>query len=136
MAKKIVKNAIKEYSASCVTCGTLVTDEAKFFSNGKNYCTSCAIISRKEEPALRVPEGVIKWICYAVSFLSPFTGFALGIVFLSQKEQASRSFGRHCMIVMCISLALILMFLIISAIMGIMGMGGDYAGPNIGEGYY
>jgi hypothetical protein len=72
-----------------------------------------------------------------VSFISPFAGFALGIVFLSQvNDQPSRNFGRHCMILMGASLMLIALFLIVSVIMSVMGMGADYAGPNIGEGYY
>jgi ABC-type Fe3+ transport system permease subunit len=135
MAKK-AKTGAKEYTASCVSCGALVTEETKFVSGGRNYCTSCAIISKKEEPALKVPEGIIKWLCYLVSFLSPLAGFVLGIIFLSQKDQASRVFGRHCVIVICISLALISVFLLITCMMAVMGIGGDYSGPYIGEGYY
>jgi hypothetical protein len=135
MAKK-AKTEAREYTASCVSCGALVTEDTKFVSNGRNYCTSCAIISKKEEPALRVPEGIIKWLCYLVSFLSPPAGFVLGIIFLSQKDQVSRAFGRHCVIVLCISLVLISVFLLMTVIMAVMGIGGDYSGPYIGEGYY
>ncbi len=136
MAKKTVKDPVKEYTASCVSCGALVTEDTRFVSAGRNYCTNCAIISKREEPALKAPEGIIKWICYLVSFLSPLAGFVLGIIFLSQKDTVSRAFGRHCMIVVCISLALIFMFVMITVIMSAMGLGADYAGPNIGEGYY
>ena len=136
MAKKTEKTAAKEYTASCVSCGALVTEDTKFTSNGRNYCTNCAIISKREEPALKVPEGALKWLCYIVSFLSPLAGFVLAVIFLSQKDQASRAFGRHCTIVLCISLAFIFFFLLIMVIGGIMGIGGDYSGPNIGEGYY
>lgn len=134
--EKIQKKTVKEYTASCVSCGSLITEDMKFYSEGKNYCTKCAMISKKEEPALRTPLGFVKWLCYLVSFLSPLSGFVLGIIFLSQKDADSRTFGRHCIVVMGISLALILIFLIFSAVMGIMGLGGDYTGPNIMEGYY
>ncbi len=136
MPKKLKREAEIEYTAACVSCGALVPESQKFVSGGKNYCTSCAIISRREEPALHVPAGIVKWICYLVSFLSPFAGFALGLVFLSQKDQESRNFGRHCIIVMCISLSIILLFVIVSMILSALAIGGGNLGLNIGEGYY
>jgi hypothetical protein len=136
MAKKTVKPGVKEYTASCVSCGALVTEDTKFVSAGRNYCTNCAIISKREEPAFRAPEGALKWLCYIVSFISPLAGFVMGVIFLSARDQACRTFGRHCMIVVCLSLALIFIFVISTVIAGAMGMGAEYGGPNIGEGYY
>ena len=136
MAKKSGKKAVKEYTASCVSCGTLVCEEQKFALSGKNYCTSCAILAKKEEPALSVPSGIVKWLCYLVSFFGPLAGFVLAIVYLSQKDAAAKSFGRHCMIVVCISLFLIAGFLLLSFIAGLAGVGAGTSGLNIGEGYY
>lgn len=136
MTKKTLKSEVKEYTASCVSCGTLVSEDKKFVSAGRNYCTSCAIISKKEDPALKAPEGAVKWLCYFVSFVSPLAGFVLSIIFLSQKDLTGRSFGRHNMIVVCVSLAIISIFVLMSLIMSVLGFGGEMTGPFIGEGYY
>ena len=133
---KTAKKAAKEHIASCVSCGQLINDEQRLLVDGRNYCTSCAIIARKPEPALRVPSGIVKWICYLASFFSPLTGFVIGLIFSSQKDPDSRNFGRHCIIVMSISLALLVLFVVLSIAASLAALGGGGSGLNLGEGYY
>ena len=136
MALKKRREIAKEPTAGCVSCGILVADDGRVQVDGKNYCVNCAILARKNEPVLAVPSGFVKWLCYAVSFLSPFAGFVLGIVFRSQKDAGSRSFGNRCLIIMTVSILLILIFLVLSAAAGLLEAGGSYQGLNISEGYY
>jgi hypothetical protein len=135
MARIPKKAIVSENTAACVNCGTLLTDEQKYISEGRSFCANCAMLPKKQEPALTVPAGILKWVCYIASFFSPLAGFAIGLIFFSQKNNESKSFGRHCFIVAGISLALIFLFVAASMVIGILTAGGN-AGINIGEGYY
>jgi len=135
MRKKKGVMAGPEYTAACVSCGTLITQAQEITSGGRKYCAACAITAKDEKPALVPPSGLVRIICYLVSFFSPFAGFALGIVFLSQANVQSRDFGKKCVIIMCISLSLLLLFFILAAAMGSLGAS-DAGGINLGEGYY
>jgi len=119
-----------------VNCGSLITEEQKFTLSGRNYCPNCAITARSEKPALNPPSGVLRFICYIVTFFSPFAGFVLGVVFLSQESTQSRNFGRTCVIIMCVSLALMLVFFILALALGGLGASAASSGVNMGEGYY
>lgn len=133
--KTPVKETATVNTAACVNCGTLLTDDQKYVSEGRSYCATCAILPRKQEPALAAPAGLLKWLCYLVAFFSPLAGFVLGVVFFLQKDNESRSFGRHCFIVVAISLIIIVLFLVVSAVIGMLTGAGN-SGVNIGEGYY
>jgi ABC-type Fe3+ transport system permease subunit len=136
MAKILKKTVVNDFTACCVSCGALVTDAQRVTAEGKNYCMNCAILAKKPEPALSVPRGIWKWLCYFASFFSPLTGFVIGLIFMSQKDQDSRNFGRHCLVIMCVSIALIVLFVILTLMINIAVLGGGTTGLNIGEGYY
>lgn len=135
MARTAKKTEVKENTAACVNCGTLLTEDQKYISEGRSFCATCAILPKKTDPALSVPSGILKWLCYIAAFLSPLAGFAIGLVFFSQKDDESRRFARHCFIVMGISLVLIFLFVAASAVIGMLTSGGG-TGMSMGEGYY
>ena len=69
--KTPVKETATVNTAACVNCGTLLTDDQKYVSEGRSYCATCAILPKKQEPALAAPAGMLKWLCYLVAFFIP-----------------------------------------------------------------
>jgi len=115
----------------------LIEDSKEIIIDGKNYCETCVILKQKNATSeFNAPEGALKIFSYILSFINPFIGFLFGAIFYSQKQNDNaRRFGKNCLILMAISFSFILLFLIMSIILGSSISGGDIF-YNIKEGYY
>jgi|DewCreStandDraft_4_1066084.scaffolds.fasta_scaffold15010_4 hypothetical protein len=137
MKKNSRKKINPIYTSVCINCGKLIDDSSKKIINGKSYCENCSITVNTTNPnGMNAPEGILKFFGYIFSLVNPFAGFLLGLVFYSQKNNASaKNFGKNCLILMSITFTLILIFLILSVFLGTSIAGGDIF-YNIKEGYY
>lgn len=125
------------FFAACVNCGKFIEEEPVII-NARNYCKLCGELQRDQmiSNEIKAPEGMLKIFSYIFSFINPFIGFLLGVVFYPQKQNVrARIFGKNCLILMGISLSFILLFLILLFIIGEGIFGGDIF-YNIKEGYY
>lgn len=125
------------YTAACINCGKLIHKDNEIKINGKSYCEVCFNLKDKNTSSeFNAPEGILRVFSYFFSFINPFIGFLLGTIFYSQKQNINaRAFGKNCLILMFVSLSFILLFLILSIILGSSVIGGDLF-YNIKEGYY
>ena len=60
--------------------------------------------------------GCLKLVLYLISFLVPFVGIVIGIIFMSRGDPESKSVGRVCMI---ISIAVIVIGCCVGVILGV-----------------
>jgi hypothetical protein len=54
-----------------------------------------------------------KWLFYTLSFFLPAAGVVMGAIFSSIADAASKEFGKYCLIIATIPVALVILFYIL-----------------------
>jgi len=94
-------------------------------------------IKKKEAPVLKSPENILRAAAYVFSFLNPVIGFIICVVFYPQQNKDASDFGKNCIILSLIGLALGIFVFIGMLVSGVMFMDMPaLPGIETGEGYY
>ncbi|MCP4231415.1 MAG: hypothetical protein GY771_14875 [bacterium] len=54
-----------------------------------------------------------KWLFYVLSFFLPAAGIVMGAIFASISDTASKEFGKYCLIIATIPVALLILFYVL-----------------------
>ena len=112
MAKKVIEPEVK-YAAVCTNCGLLIPENKGLVRENKHYCETCAILTPVSvKPSLLPPTGFLKILSYMLSLI-PIVGFIFGVIFYSQTEPVTKSFGKKCLIIMLVGLLFMFICLIL-----------------------
>ena len=134
MAKKVIEPEVK-YAAVCTNCGLLIPENKGLVRENKHYCETCAVLTPVSvKPSLLPPTGFLKILSYMLSLI-PIVGFIFGVIFYSQTEPVTKSFGKKCLIIMLVGLLFMFICLILMIVAGV-AIGSGNGILNLTEGYY
>jgi membrane-associated HD superfamily phosphohydrolase len=63
-----------------------------------------------EATAEETPEP--KWLFYVLSFIVPIAGIVIGVIYFSKPDEEPRKFGKTCLIIAAMSVALCLLYIL------------------------